>query len=90
MFDGHCSDSSDDGMPRGHISIAENVFECEERCIMKNADCTAFSFKSTTRKCRLFKNGPYTKGDGTKDVKCYTINQGILLVITPVWVNLLI
>ena len=84
MFDGHCLDSSDDKIPTG--VTADDDQDCEEKC-QEMEGCTAFSFTSTTSLCTRFENGPYTQGDGTEDTKCYTMNEGILLLITPVWVN---
>ena len=65
-------------------TVGKNKYsDCENHCIAIDG-CTAFSYEYTgyelldmnscdecTNNCRIYTGGPYTKGDGRTNTKCY-------------------
>ena len=56
-----------------HALTIDSSFECKQECIAVSA-CTAFSYdEGGTNNCNLYRNGPYTYGDGRESTKCYVM-----------------
>ena len=52
--------------------------ECYYQCKIAG-DCTAFAFDEDPRgdNCALYRGGPYIKGNGRADTKCYIMTLGM-------------
>ena len=73
VFDGLCRDRSNN---RDWLmaTTRNSASECRKECGGMN-DCVAFSYKTKGEKnCNLYRNGPYTHGDGKNNTKCYIMN----------------
>ena len=80
FFHGHCQYGSD---PTNYTD-ASNDHECYEQC--KNTDgCNAFAYEYGNKEyeygnygnnCNLYDGGPYTKGNGSANTKCYIMDIG--------------
>lgn len=87
-YDGWCRDDSDSEDVLG--ARDENTFEkCKENCY-SNEKCTAFSYESpkdsSYRNCIFSKGGPYTKGSGRNNTKCY-LPQRRKFVVFYIYIN---
>ena len=51
----------------------KTVEECFQACKLEKL-CTAYSFETlntSDKNCELYTGGPYTRGDGSKNTKCF-------------------
>ena len=71
-FDGQCRYGSDE-----FDSYFDQAVTSESDCRLECAsllNCVAFAY-DTSNHCHLFKNGPYTYGDGSENVTCYILRE---------------
>ena len=78
-FDGYCRYGSNE---KDWIKEVEtNLQNCYNQC--KTTDgCTAFAYDESRNYCDLYRGGPYTKGSGRENTKCYTMPTGNSTYIT--------
>ena len=60
-----------------HLLDTDDLDVCYERCITTN-ECTAFTYHNDEpgKDCNLYRGGPYTKGSGRENAKCYIMRKG--------------
>jgi len=73
-FTGHCRSGSDSSYQIIRTFSIMTKHWCYHKC-KKTEGCTAFSMAQRIWKCSLYKNGPYTKGDGDTSATCYSMAQ---------------
>ena len=75
-FDGLCRDGSDD---KDSIRTLEatDYQDCYKQCKITDG-CTAFvySYTAAGSNCVLYRAGPYVKGNGVANIKCYIMPIG--------------
>ena len=74
-YQGYCQDANGvDGSIFDATYGSQTVEHCAVKCSAR-PECTAFGYNNNY--CGLFKDGPYTSGDGDLDVTCYLMKEGI-------------
>ena len=82
-FVGYCRHGSNEyNLIKWEIHYTEA--KCRSECSAID-NCVAFAYKDGKHligdNCYLYGNGPYTYGSGEKDVKCYNMRSGTMLLI---------
>ena len=77
-FDGYCRYGSDDKNWIKELD-ATNKHNCYEQCQTTDG-CTAFAYESNhpNKDCALYREGPYTYGNGRDYTTCYIMRTGNL------------
>lgn len=79
-FDGWCRYGSDAREFIGSVTSNE-VSKCKEQCSSTNG-CTAFAYTiEASNNCNLYRNGPYTYGNGKEKTTCYIMHSGTWILI---------
>ena len=78
-FVGYCRYGSGDHAVMKNV-LTNSSIGCHEEC-KANAGCVAFGYiyRAVSTNCILYRYGPYSKGNGNVNVRCYIIATGIFL-----------
>ena len=75
---GHCKDKNGNYIWTQGYRADYDLGQCQSWC-KATPDCTAISIGSDGYGCNLFLGGPYIRGDGRSNMRCYAMS-GIFTV----------